>query len=145
MQFSLEKDQTVIAHCGEYADMSNPQGEIYGEVHVVVGVDAEGNRIQNRTVVVTNRGGSVVDVGNAEDMDCPFDYCVPEQAHTVEQLANLVERLNATKPKLNMEHWLNASPVYGSPAWVHWALRAAQCANYGAKDYEPQPKTSVRL
>ena len=116
MQFSLEQDQITIAHCGEWSDMSNPDGAVYGEVNFIVGTDEDGNRLQNRTVVCT-KNGRVVDVGDGEDMDCPYIYCVTEQTHTVEQLEALVERLNETQPELNMNHWLKAHPVYGSPAY----------------------------
>jgi hypothetical protein len=102
--FFAATDLVVIGSNPEFADVSNPHGDLFGSTAYVVAEDAEGNRV--RLVLKTS----------------PWESEVLPAAERM--AAALNARLANGKLPVGFDSWVPTRPAYGSDAYV----------DYGAAD-----------
>ena len=108
LSFFVRTDVAVIGHNSEMADMSNPRGEIYGDVDYIVAEAPDGTRFAHHTYAVTSSGG------------------VTESEVSSARLEALAHHLNTKRPALNGELWREIEPRYGSEVYVSGGWEEAQ-------------------
>ena len=92
--FDVRSDIVVVGHDSESADMSNPNGELYGVAYYVVMIDEKGNRWAH-------------------------DYrFMNDEAAAIEFRDKVANTYNKGIVRLKYEHWLEVEPVYGSEAYI---------------------------
>lgn len=99
LTYGIREDLVVVGTNSEMADMVNPHGHIHGEAHYIVAEAPDGLRWAHDARAVTSRGS-------------PW-----RNSLRLERLEFLCERLNAARPIINMDHWTEIDPGYGSEAW----------------------------
>jgi hypothetical protein len=100
LYYFVRTDIVVIDYNSEMADMSNPRGEIHGDADYIIAETPTGRRFAHQTTALTYPNGTT-----KSDVTCA-------------RLEELAHHLNTTKPVLNMDHWAEIDPCYGSEAYI---------------------------
>ena len=98
LTFGITNDIVILGSNPEMADMSNPQGNIEGLSHYIVGEAPDGRRFAHNAAAITHNGNADSDI-------------------TVERLERLATHLNATHPALDADCWTEMQAAYGSEAY----------------------------
>lgn len=98
--YFVRTDIAVIDYNSEMADMSNPNGEIYGDADYIVAETPTGRRFAHQTTALTYPNGTT-----KSTVSCA-------------RLEELAHHLNSTKPDLDMDLWHEIDPAYGSEAYI---------------------------
>lgn len=88
-QVDVRQDTVVIEQDGEFVDMSNPHGFVYGQRFVVLAITEDGRRFSHHKL---------------------FHYQHREAADAL-----AIKVLH--RGEIDLSHWLETYPVYGSLAW----------------------------
>lgn len=99
--YFVRTDIAVVGQNSEMADMSNPNGDILGDVDYIVAETPTGRRFAHNAVAVTSSNSA------------PLSGDI-----TPARLEALAFHLNETKPDLDMELWHEIDPCYGSEAFI---------------------------
>lgn len=106
LNYFVRTDVAVIDTNPEMADMSNPRGEIYGDVDYIIAETPTGRRFAHSAYSLTYASGhSKTEITSA-------------------RLEELAHHLNTTKPELNEDHWHEIDPQYGSEAYISQGTEA---------------------
>lgn len=95
--YGVRTDVIVSGQNSEMADMSNPHGNLYADADYIVAETPTGRRFAHSMTVVTGAYDTGVDVVRLEA---------------------LAHHLNETHPELNMDHWNEIDPCYGSEEYI---------------------------
>lgn len=106
LTFGMTNDIVILGSNPEMADMSNPQGNIEGLSHYIVGEAPDGRRFVHSAFALTHNGYAENDM-------------------TIERLKRLVDYLNANHPALDPYHWEEMQAAYGSEAYQRDGWEAA--------------------
>jgi hypothetical protein len=100
LYYFVRTDIVVVDHNSEMADMSNPRGAIHGDADYIVAETPTGRRFAHDTTAITRSNGHT------------------ESKISSARLEELAFHLNETKPDLDMTHWEEIDPCYGSEAYI---------------------------
>ena len=100
LYYFVRTDIVVVDHNSEMADMSNPSGAIHGDADYIVAETPTGRRFAHDITAITRSNGHT------------------ESKISSARLEELAFHLNETKPDLDMTHWEEIDPCYGSEAYV---------------------------
>ncbi len=100
LYYFVRTDIVVVDHNSEMADMSNPRGAIHGDADYIVAETPTGRRFAHDVTAITRSNGYT------------------ESKISSARLEELAFHLNETKPDLDMTHWEEIDPCYGSEAYV---------------------------
>lgn len=107
LNYFVRTDIAVVDRNPEMADMSNPHGDIHGDVDYIIAETPTGRRFAHVVVALTRPNGTLVtSYGSAYD-----DV-------TSARLEELAHHLNETKPDLDEAYWNEIDPCYGSEAYI---------------------------
>ncbi len=98
--YGVRTDIIVVDHNSEMADMSNPSGAIHGDADYIVGETPTGRRFAHDITAITRSNGHT------------------ESKISSARLEELAFHLNENKPDLDMTHWKEIDPCYGSEAFI---------------------------
>ena len=134
LTFGVINDIVIVGSNPEMADMSNPNGNIEGLSHYIIGETPDGRRFVHNAVAYTRNGYAL----NSNPTDCApdFDWSADSQGMTVERLERLADYLNANHPILDTYHWVEVQAAYGSEAYQRdgWEARMLSSEIGGAVD-----------
>jgi len=100
LYYFVRTDIVVVDHNSEMADMSNPQGAIHGDADYIIAETPTGRRFAHDITAITRSNGHT------------------ESKVSSARLEELAFHLNETKPELDMTHWEEIDPCYGSEAYI---------------------------
>jgi hypothetical protein len=100
LYYFVRTDIVVVDHNSEMADMSNPDGAIHGDADYIVAETPTGRRFAHDITAITRSNGHT------------------ESKVSSLRLEELAFHLNETKPDLDMTHWEEIDPCYGSEAFI---------------------------
>jgi len=100
LYYFVRTDIVVVDHDSEMADMSNQTGAIHGDADYIVAETPTGRRFAHDAMAITRSNGHT------------------ESKISSARLEELAFHLNETKPDLDMTHWEEIDPCYGSEAFI---------------------------
>ncbi len=115
LQYAVRNDLVIVGYNPEMADMPNPNGELEGLAHYIIGVAPDGRQFIHSATAYTRNGYAL----NGNPSDCTPDFCwdIDSQGMTVDRLERLAAHLNEAHPSLDANHWSEGEPTYGSVAY----------------------------
>jgi hypothetical protein len=102
MEFVLSSYIARVGYNPEMADMSNPRGEIYAERWVVWAEKPCGRRWQHERSFAGQ--------------------------HEAQRLLDRIEAAHRGGRRLNLDHWVEIDPAYGSDAYVSQGIEGQRAA-----------------
>ena len=118
-RFAVASRIAVVGTNSEMAEVGNPRGEMFGEVFFVVCTSGDGSRLAH-CASSTMMGGRLLG------------------GYPLERLVKLADKLDTEQPDLNLDHWDEMDPVYGSSACVKGGYEEAYAHEEYVRDMERQ-------
>ena len=98
LRFAVRNDLVIVGTNPEMADMTNPNGELEGLAHYIIGVAPSGRQFIHNAIAYTRNGYAMNEI-------------------TVKRLECLAAYLNENHPTLNADCWSEGEATYGSVAY----------------------------